>query len=58
MLCHKGAQVLQSKSINVEEAANELIRMLLNYEDEEEEKAPSGGQQVDDDGDRDEDEGE
>ena len=28
MLCSKGAQVLQSRSINVEDAANELIDML------------------------------
>ena len=36
MLCAKGAAVLQSKSINVEDAANELINMLCTIHDEEE----------------------
>lgn len=40
MLCAKGAQALQTKSINVEDAVNELINMLLDTpkEDEEEEE--------------------
>lgn len=38
MLCGKGSQTLQSKSINVEDAANELIEMLCTYEPEEEEE--------------------
>ncbi|XP_064611990.1 dynein axonemal heavy chain 5-like isoform X2 [Liolophura sinensis] len=41
MLCARGAQLLQTKSINVEEAANELINMLcenVTQEAEEEEK--------------------
>uniref|UniRef100_A0A1I8ID59 Dynein heavy chain 5, axonemal n=1 Tax=Macrostomum lignano TaxID=282301 RepID=A0A1I8ID59_9PLAT len=37
-LCHKGAQLLQVKSINVEEAVNELINMLVG-EDEPEQPA-------------------
>jgi len=40
MLCSKGAQLLQSKSLNVEEATNELIRMLLEVGETEEEKVP------------------
>ena len=40
MLCSKGAQLLQSKSLNVEEATNELIRMLLEVDESEEEKIP------------------
>ena len=32
-LCSKGAQALQSKSINVEDAANELINMLCIVEE-------------------------
>ena len=32
-LCSRGAQMLQSKSINVEDAANELINMLCIIED-------------------------
>ncbi|XP_064640332.1 dynein axonemal heavy chain 5-like isoform X2 [Lineus longissimus] len=35
MLCMHGAQNLQSKSINVEDAANELINMLCVLEEEE-----------------------
>lgn len=35
MLCVRGSQTLQSKSINVEDAANELIDMLCAYEEEE-----------------------
>ena len=38
MLCAKGAAVLQSKSINVEDAANELINMLCTVKEEEEEE--------------------
>lgn len=41
MLCARGAQLLQTKSINVEEAANELINMLcenVTQEGEEEEE--------------------
>ena len=38
MLCSKGAELLQSKSVNVEEATNELIRMLLEVDETEEEK--------------------
>ena len=34
-LCSKGAQLLQSKSINVEDAANELINMLCIVEENE-----------------------
>ncbi len=43
MLCARGAQVLQSKSINVEDAANELISMLCDIpeEDQEEEEEDS-----------------
>ena len=36
MLCAKGAQILQSKSINVEDAANELISMLCDVGESEE----------------------
>lgn len=41
-LCIKGAQSLHTKSSLVEEAANELINMLLEFEQhrEEEEKVP------------------
>ena len=38
MLCAKGAAILQSKSINVEDAANELINMLCTTKDEPEEE--------------------
>ena len=38
MLCAKGAAILQSKSINVEDAANELINMLCATKDEEEDE--------------------
>ncbi|XP_074644897.1 dynein axonemal heavy chain 5-like [Tubulanus polymorphus] len=38
VLCAKGAQILQSRSINVEDAANELINMLCKCEEPEEEK--------------------
>ena len=34
-LCAKGAQTLQSKSVNVEDAANELINMLCDIPDDE-----------------------
>ena len=33
MLCSRGAQLLQSKSVNVEDAANELINMLCVEDD-------------------------
>lgn len=38
MLCAKGAVALQTKSLVVEEAANELINMLcpVDFEDEDE----------------------
>lgn len=36
-LCAKGANVLQTKSLVVEEAATELIEMLLDLEEQEEE---------------------
>ena len=40
MLCARGSQILQSKSINVEDAANELISMLCDvHEDEVDEQA-------------------
>ena len=35
-LCTQGANTLQSKSINVEDAANELINMLCTFPEEEE----------------------
>ena len=35
MLCARGSQVLQSKSINVEDAANELISMLCDVHEDE-----------------------
>ena len=35
MLCAKGAQALQVKSVNVEDAVNELINMLCVTEDED-----------------------
>lgn len=40
MLCAKGAHTLQTKSMVVEEASNELINMLctVDLEDEEDEK--------------------
>ena len=38
MLCARGSQTLQSKSINVEDAANELIEMLCTIESPEEEE--------------------
>lgn len=38
MLCARGAQTLQSKSVNVEDAANELIEMLCSMQSEEEEQ--------------------
>ena len=38
MLCAKGAQALQTKSMVVEEASNELINMLCTMEIEEEEE--------------------
>ena len=37
-LCAKGAYQLQSKSVNVQDAANELINMLVDIEEEEEEE--------------------
>ena len=44
MLCAKGAQTLETKSINVEDAVNELINMLLDAaikeQEEEEEDLP------------------
>ena len=44
MLCAKGAAVLQSKSINVEDAANELINMLCEAPAEEEEEEEEEGE--------------
>ena len=38
MLCKKGADVLEAKSTRVEEAANELITMLLELEEEAEDE--------------------
>ncbi|KAK3610339.1 hypothetical protein CHS0354_029807 [Potamilus streckersoni] len=38
MLCARGAQILQTKSIVVEEAANELISMLCDLEPEEDQE--------------------
>ena len=35
MLCHKGAGILQTKSLVVEEAANELIELLCEVQEEE-----------------------
>ncbi|XP_033755107.1 LOW QUALITY PROTEIN: dynein heavy chain 5, axonemal-like [Pecten maximus] len=54
MLCAKGAQLLQTKSMVVEEAANELINMLCTIEMEEEEspEEDTAGQEVDMDDDR------
>ncbi len=37
-LCYRGAQQLQTKSLNVEEATNELIDMLLEPPQEEPEE--------------------
>ena len=36
MLCSKGASILQTKSLCVQEAANELIEMLCEVQEEEE----------------------
>ena len=36
MLCSKGANILQTKSLCVQEAANELIEMLCEVQDEDE----------------------
>ena len=49
-LCAKGAQILQSKSVNVEDAANELISMLCDV--------PDGEDEEDEDRDEDEEDGE
>lgn len=43
-LCARGAQVLQSKSINVEDAANELISMLCDTHDDEERAEDEDGE--------------
>ena len=40
MLCTRGSQILQSKSINVEDAVNELISMLCDIHEDEEEEQP------------------
>ena len=37
MLCMKGAQAPQSKSVNVEDATNELIQMLCCWDDDDDE---------------------
>ena len=37
-LCNHGAVTLQNKSTQVEEAANELINMLMSYDDEKEDE--------------------
>lgn len=37
-LCKRGAELLEVKSVRVEEAANELITMLLDIDEEEEDK--------------------
>ena len=54
MLCAKAAQILQSKSINVEDAANELINMLCEVSDEEgeleEEEEEDDDRDADDEG--------
>ena len=36
MLCSKGAGILQTKSLCVQEAANELIEMLCEVQEEDE----------------------
>ena len=36
MLCSKGANILQTKSLCVQEAANELIEMLCEVQEEDE----------------------
>ena len=49
MLCARGAQILQSKSINVEDAANELISMLCDvHEEEEPEEEDEEGKEAED----------
>lgn len=58
LLCAKGAQILQTKSVNIEEAANELINMLLSeedgeeMEDEDEDRPLDGEKAYDEDGKR------
>jgi len=42
-LCNKGANVLQTKSLVVEEAATELIAMLLHIEELQEEEPEEVG---------------
>ena len=51
-LCNRGAQVLQNKSLNVEDAANELISMLcdIGEEEEEEEEEEEGEEDREDEG--------
>ena len=44
-LCLRGAQLLQSKSINVEDAANELINMLCIVPDDDDEDEAQGEEQ-------------
>jgi dynein heavy chain len=48
MLCARGSQTLQSKSVNVEDAANELIEMLCSIEEE-----PEDADEKDEDADED-----
>ena len=52
-LCARGAQTLQSKSVNVEDAANELIEMLCSmHPEEEEEEEPEKEQNVEEEEDK------
>ena len=45
-LCKKGAELLEAKSARVEEAANELISMLLELEDEDDELESEDEEQI------------
>ena len=47
MLCARGSQVLQSKSINVEDAANELISMLCDVHEDELDEEPDEDEEGD-----------
>lgn len=47
-LCKRGSELLESKSARVEEAANELITMLLELEEEEEDELGSDEDQLED----------
>uniref|UniRef100_A0A1I8FY30 Dynein heavy chain 5, axonemal n=1 Tax=Macrostomum lignano TaxID=282301 RepID=A0A1I8FY30_9PLAT len=44
-LCQKGAQLLQVKSVNVEEAVNELINMLVGEELDDDDRSEMGAEE-------------